>query len=203
MGRRKYKLRQGQPTGTRSASGRKRRRAEEERVEPSMGVMRKRAAYGGMGSPEDCCDALGRAHLSGLILAHVVANLPDQADPAAAAKEMLRVGRDVAWKYWRIYGFHTANALARFQPEGPSRRLDPLEEKALEDRLNNALDRVGRMGHQTRRDFDGLVIDLNPDHGPQWLDDVIFSHRAKRQAEPRDLGRLNRAMEALAALAGY
>lgn len=201
MGRKKYKLREGQAPGARSASGRKRARAEE-RVQPAPGVLRKREAYGAVHSPEECCDAIGRAHLSGLILAHIVQHCPEVTEPVEFAEQMLKTGRDVAWRYWRIYGFGSPNALARFMPEGPSRRLDPLEEKALENRLNDALDAVAALGHPTRRDFDSLVIDLHPDHGPLWLDQVIFAHRAKRQADPADYGRLTRALTALAVLAG-
>lgn len=202
MGRRKYKLRQGQKLGARSASGRKRERASEY-VPPSMGVMRKRAVYGANGSPEDCCDAIGRCHLAGLINAYVSTHLPQILDIEEGVKDLLKVARNTGWLYWRAYGFPDANALARFQPQGPSRRVDPEEEKVLEGRLNAALDAVNARGRSIRRDFDALVIDIHPDHGPKFLDELIFAHRAKREADPRDYARLKQALDALALVAGY
>jgi hypothetical protein len=201
MGRKKGKLSKGQPAGARSASGRLRNR-QPQVLEPSIGVMRRRELHGlpakhtgevsardrkeREGKQEtDTCDALGRAFCAGLL------------GNGRRAQDLLLAGRKVAAQYWRAYGFLTPDSLARFQPQGPVAAPDPERDRIREDALNDALGMVRARGHLVRRSFDQLVIDLNPDHGPAWLDSIVFAHRQGRRAAERDYHSLELAIEGL------
>lgn len=203
MGRPKGKLSKGQPRGARSASGRKRNR-DAQHVDPCPGVIRKRLLaglpandVGEAGNDRrkrtditDACDALGRAFNAGLL-----GNDRDK------AKRLLEAGRRIAWQYWRVLGFATPDSLARFQPSQPSQPMDTERERILEAALNDALGLVGARGRDVRRAFDQLVIDPHPDHGPLFLDQIIWAHRHQKRATERDYAWLALAKEGLEAVA--
>lgn len=200
MGRSKGKLSKGQPIGSRSASGRKRDRAPLA-VVPSPGVVRRRELYrlpandvgeasndrrSRRGRQEtDTCDALGRAYIAGLLGA------------GEKAERMLQAGRTIAAQYWRVYGFTTADSLARFQPQQPAMPIDPEKEKIREDALNDALGLVRSRGRSVARAFEMLVLDINPDQGPPWLDQIVWAHRHAKRAREGDYGWLKLAVEGL------
>lgn len=196
MKRKSYKIRKTQPVGARSASGRKRDRTPE-RVMPCDGVLRKRETYGVAANDGDYCDAIGRAYIAGLL------------GSDERAKILVQAARRVAWQYWRIYRpeFGSPDSLARYQPQSASRQLEPSEERMLEKALNDSiksvekLDRPYRFGNPHRAAFDQLVIDTNPDHGPPWLDEIIFAHRQKREPDPRHMRALDCARKALEEIA--
>lgn len=202
-GRPKGSIGNGQPSGNRTASGRLRNR-EMKRVEPCMGVQRRHDLYRvrldiadaterhqRKGRMEDStCDALGRAFTAGLL-----------GRDEQRARQLLDAGRKIAAQYWRIYGFGSPDSLARFQPQKPTHRPDPDRERIIEDALNDALGMVRARGHDVRRAFEQLVIDLNPDFGPGWLDQIVFAHRSKRTADERDMAMLRLAVEGLEAIA--
>ncbi|MGV0964208.1 MAG: hypothetical protein ACOYBT_09990 [Polynucleobacter sp.] len=205
MGRARGKLSKGQPKGSRSASGRKRDRTQES-LTPCIGVARRRELYRlpandvGEASAEerrkrrgrletDTCDALGRAYIAGLLGA------------GEHAERRLLAGRKIAAQYWRVLGFPTLDSLARFQPQHPSQPMDPKLERIREDALNIALDMVRARGRDVRRCFDQLVIDPNPDHGPLWLDTIVWAYRQHRTPTERDQTSLSLALEGLDAIA--
>ena len=190
MGRKSYRIRKNQPVGTRSASGRKRDRTPQ-RLQPCDGIIRKRAAYGFADNDADYADAIGRAYIAGLLGA------------GDRAKDLVIAARKVAWQYWRIFKpqFGTPDSLARFQPQAPSKHIEPDQERILEDALNDSLEAVGKAGRNIRTAFDQLVVDMNPDHGPPWLDRIIFAHRAKKTADARDMQMLEWAKEGLHVIA--
>lgn len=205
MGRPKHKLSKGQPKGARSASGRKRDRAVIH-VLPCEGVMRRRDLYcvaatqvGEAGADErtkrrgrqetDTCDALGRAYCVGLL------------GTGEMAERRLTAGRKIAAQYWRVYGFPTPDSLARFQPQPPSLPVDPKTERIREDALGTALDMVRARGRDVRKFFDQLVIDLNPDSGPPWLDAMVVAHRQRIAPASRDMTLLTLALEGLDTIA--
>jgi len=75
-----------------------------------------------------------------------------------------------------------------------------------ERRLTDTLRKVDRMGSAIRRSFDQLVIDINPDCGPAWLDALIWvakRNAGRKETEPRLAAdpaheqALGRALEAL------
>lgn len=206
MGRPKGKKNRNQPAGARSASGRLRVRGEE-RMVPNIGVQRRRELYGlpanDTGSTidakvrrerrdsleTDTCDALGRAYCAGLL------------GSGQRAQDLLLAGRKIAAQYWRAFGFLTPDSLARFQPQQPSGTPDPAKDKIREDALNDALGMVRARGHLVRRAFDQLVIDLNPDLGPAWLDQIVWAHKHGKRAGERDYHMLSLAKEGLEAVA--
>jgi len=185
MGR---KLRVGQPVGARSASGRKRDRTPL-RVSPCDGVARRQALYGMAANDTDTCDAIGRAFNAGLL------------GEGEAAMKRLNAGRRVAARYWRVLGFPTADSLARFQPISGGCPLPPDEERRRETELNGNLDALNAEGRDVRRAFDQLVIDPNPDHGPPWLDRLIWAEKRGQTRGGADVELLRRAVAGLEAIA--
>ena len=187
---RSYRIRKGQPHGNRSASGRKRDRTPE-RVQPCEGLLRKRAAYGFADNDGDYADAIGRAYIAGLL------------GTGDRAKDLVVAARKIAWQYWRIFRpeFGSPDSLARFQPQAPGKHIDPAQERILEDALNDSLDTIGKAGRQVRKAFDELVIDMQPDHGPAFLDRIIFAHRQHKTADARDMQMLEWAKEGLSLIA--
>ena len=181
MGQRK--LRKGQPKGSRSASGRKRDRTVQ-RVEPCDGVLRKRSFYGAAANDTDYADAIGRAYSAGLL------------GNGEKAKDLLNAGRKVAWQYWAVFKpeYPTPDTLARFQPQSGGAPVDPDRERILEDALTDTLTMLNRYGRDVRRAFDKLVIDMNPDCGPAWLDRIITAQRAKQTAAEGDMNMLRLAV---------
>lgn len=133
------------------------------------GVQRRRALYAQ--SPEDggryhdgnTFDAIGRAWSARLL--------------GGNADEKLHAARTIAAQYWRIYGFSTPDSLARFQPSLGGGVPDPVKDKIREDALKDALAIITGHGRDYRKAFDQLVIEMNPDQGPAWLDRIIF-HKA-------------------------
>ena len=189
MARPKGKLSKGQPIGLRTASGRKRNRAPL-RVAACDGIIRRREMYGAPANDMDTHDALGRAWQAGLL--H---------NDRQRAKVLLDAGRKIAAQYWRVYGFPTPDSLARFQPQDARGIMDPAKEKIREDALNDALEIVGKRGRVVRKYFDELVIDMNPDAGPRWLDRIIFAHRRRERAAEQDYAWLKLAIEGLETVA--
>jgi hypothetical protein len=201
MGRSKGKLSKGQPRGSRSASGRKRDRSPAAAV-PCEGVQRRRELYrlpaNDVGEPDakdrqrrrgaletDTCDALGRAYCAGLL------GGGDQ------AQRRLLAGRKIASQYWRVYGFSTPDSLARFQPQHGAGPINPDQERIREDTLNDGLSLARSRGRDVARAFDQLVVDLNPDQGPAWLDRIVYAHRCKKTAAEPDTNMLRLAIEGL------
>lgn len=204
MGRTKGKLSKGQPRGNRSASGRKRDRTPE-RQGPCEGIIRRRELYrvpandDGKDEVEqfytDTCDALGRAYCAGLL------------GSGERAKDLLVAGRKIARQYWIVYadGTVSSNALARFFPVEPRKPMSEEErdqaDSIREQALTDALKLVRARGHDVRRYFDQLVIDVNPDHGPAWLDAIVWANRHHKTPSERDSNMLRLAVEGLEAVA--
>ena len=149
------------------------------------GVQRRQALYArtpeGEGDRFDSSntfDAIGRAWS-----AHLLGSNADAKRDA---------GRKIAAQYWRVYGFATPDSLARFQPSTDYGVPDAAIDKIREDALNDALDMVRGYGRDVRTAFDQLVIDMNPDSGPPWLDRIIFG-----QADEGDHNMLRLAIKGL------
>lgn len=140
---------------------------------------------------QDGCDAIGRAYRAGL--------LGDGQD----AKAMLDMARSIAKAYWAAYevgGYF--NPLAD-RAGGSMPSISPEKARRREEWLSGCLDAVEALGRAQRRSFDQLVIDVNPDSGPLWVDRLCFAHRCSRMnIDPADAQSLEHALEALALLAG-
>ena len=132
-------------------------------------------------------DAIGRAYMAGL--------LGDNAD----------VLRDTARKifraYWPMLEVGRHKCTLNDTPGGANDNFDPEAIKAREKWLNKQMRIADEMGRTQRKVFDQLAIDPHPDHGPAWLDSLIW-HKARNKPFPAsDLAALNMALDVLRALA--
>lgn len=134
----------------------------------------------------DCTDALGRAYRSGLL------------GKADEAKQLLDTGRRIASAYWQAYSTGSYKCALGGSNSGAIVDLDNERIKRREDWLNHCLRAVETMGN--RRQFDQLVIDINPDEGPPWLDRLISYRRRGIEGQASDIASLNRALSALSML---
>lgn len=132
-------------------------------------------------------DAVGRAWSAGLL--------------GPRGEELMAGARVIAAQYWRVYGFATPDSLARFQPVGPVGLVNSERERIIEDALADTLTTVAKAGRDVRRAFDQLVIDMNPDAGPPWLDRIIFAQRQHHSPTEPDSNMLRLAMIGLACVA--
>lgn len=167
--------------GLRTESGRLSRAGAVPRID--RGNIRAELAtilYGTNGS-----DAIGRAFERGLL------------GQGAEAKALLDTARAIHRAYWAWY----VNGPIRCplaERNGASMRDDTERERRQEAWLNAMLDTARRGGHPVRVLFDQLVIDVNPDYGPAWLDRLF----GKPPHRDDDWGRLSAALDALADCAG-
>ncbi len=113
----------------------------------------------------DGCDAVGRAYRAGLL------------GEGSEAKALLDTARRIANAYWIAYSTGRYQCPLADRTHGPGVE-NPEQVRNREVWLSASLKSV----NGSRRAFDGLVIDVHPDHGPQWLDQVIADKR--RNAEP-------------------
>lgn len=162
------------------------------------GVRRRMEAYGRPPSPanddptqrrEDHSqthDAIGRAYSSDLLDRNI-----------DRARDLMTGARKIAAQYWRVYGFGSGDSLAKFQPSGGYGIADPVRDKIREDALNIALAAVSKKGRPVRAAFDELIIEMNPDHGPAWLDRIIASRRGGPSANRSDWEKLDLAITGL------
>ena len=136
----------------------------------------------------DGCDAIGRAYRAGLL------------GDGNEAKALLDTARKISNAYWQAYeqgGYQCALGDRSF---GNLTAIDHAKVKRREEWLAECLNVVNRMGRDVRRSFDMLVIDLNPDSGPRWLDAAIW-HSKRCLPVPDDaMPQLRRALDALEVL---
>lgn len=135
--------------------------------------------YGTNGS-----DAIGRAFERGLF------------GSGQDAKAMLDTARAIHRAYWSWYA-NGPTRCALADRNGATIAEDSIREERQERWLHDMLRIAGRGGYPARTLFDQLVVDVNPDHGPAWLDRIIAG-------EPMgvDWGRLSCALDILAECAG-
>lgn len=155
------------PSGQLSRAGKPRDRGSE-------AAEAKASLYG-----TDGTDALGRAYRFGLI---------DQ--------QARDTGRALGRAYWPIFGVGPLSCTLGAR-SGRGNIPDEDQELNRENWLNDRLDEVNALGSDIRKAFDDLVIDINPDSGPAWLDRLIHAKRTERDCDNRDLVRLAQAMTGL------
>jgi len=137
------------------------------------------AIYGTNGS-----DAIGRCFERGLM------------GSGQDAKAMLDTGRAIHRAYWA----HYANGPVRCSladRNGASVAEDSERERRQELWLRDMLRIAGDGGHTVRVLFDQLIVDINPDQGPDWLDRLIA-----RKPMSTDWACLACALDTLADCAG-
>lgn len=131
----------------------------------------------------DGCDAIGRAYQNGLL------------GRGNEAKALLDMARKVSRLYWRAYETGAVRSCIADRSFGTIVDLDHARIKQQEEWLTESLRIVDRMGRNVRRSFDQLVIDVNPDCGPIWLDSLLA-----RKAGQGERNKLREALDGLEAL---
>jgi len=135
--------------GKRERNGRISRVGEERIVKGNDRAQLMQELYG-----QDGSDAIGRAYRMGLL------------GQGTEAKAMLDMGRAIFNAYWSTY----SHGRIKSTLGGTSAGNDNEGSLARERWLRNQLDAVRAMGEHIRKPFYQLVIDINPDCGPDWLD---------------------------------
>ncbi len=136
----------------------------------------------------DGCDAIGRAYRAGLL------------GEGNEAKALLDLARRLANLYWRAFETGRIVSAIADKTSGSVVELDNEKIKRQELWLTDCLVFIDHMGTNVRRSFNQLVIDVNPDHGPSWLDRLCFASRTSTQSDTVDEKRLREALDALEAL---
>lgn len=136
---------------------------------------------------QDGADAIGRAYRSGFL------------GTGAEAKAKLDTARRIAGAYWQAYSTGRITCTLGDRTGGSVVDLDHEKIKRREQWLNEVLRYVERMG--ARSQFDQLVVDVNPDCGPPWLDRLIYAKRTGEQQDIADLRALRAALDPLEVLA--
>lgn len=131
----------------------------------------------------DGCDAIGRAYQAGLL------------GQGNDAKALLDMARKVSRLYWRAYETGAVKSCIADSNFGAIVDIDHARVKQQEEWLSESLKLVNSMGRNVRRSFDQLVVDVNPDHGPPWVDALL-----SRKATDMDKARLREALDGLEAL---
>lgn len=177
--------RRGRPrkSGKRTASGRLQDRA----ITFDKGSQRtqdKTSVYG-----TDGTDAIGRAYVMGLL--------------GENGLELRNLARKIHRAYWPMLQVGREKSCLGLDINGQAvndNLLDPEEREykiRREKRLTETLRSVQRMSTQHRKAFDDLVIEIMPDHGPQWLEQLIWAKSHRVEPDPAAKQALDRAIEAL------
>lgn len=136
----------------------------------------------------DGADAIGRAYRTGLL---GVGN---------EAKARLDMARRVSNAYWRHYSAGTYKCALGDRTSGSIADIDQVRAKQSEEWLDDQLAMVTDLGEGERRAFYQLVIDINPDSGPLWLDRVCEARRNNCDPLDHDALCLSKALSGLNAL---
>lgn len=172
----------------RTASGRISRARDASFDRGSDWTALKFSVYGPDGS-----DAIGRAYHHGL-LGEDGLNLRNAARKLHRAYwPMLQVGREKSCLGLSVFGHEPDDSL--LDSDERQHRID------RERKLTDTLRQIDRMGGAHRRAFDQLVLDINPDTGPQWLDALIWAKGHGKTPDVAHTGALERAIEVLAVVA--
>lgn len=137
---------------------------------------------------QDGCDAIGRAYRAGLL------------GEGSSAKALLDLARSVSNAYWRAYANGSYTCPLGDRTFGSVIDLDHEKIKRREQWLDDSLVHIRRMGQQTDRAFRQLVIDVNPDSGPSWLDRLCYAERTRKDCDSSDVHTLASAINALEAI---
>lgn len=109
----------------------------------------------------DGADAIGRAYATGLL------------GEGQAAKAILDTARAIFRAYWSWYQIGPINCTLADRKSGAWIDNDADREARQEEWLNRMLRNAGPQGRDKRRWFEQVVVDFNPDFGPDWLDRLI------------------------------
>lgn len=136
----------------------------------------------------DGCDAIGRAYRAGLL------------GEGNEAKALLDTARAIASAYWVAYEQGRYQCALGDREHGNVAPINQAAVKRREEWLTECIAVVNRMGRDVRRAFDQLVIDVNPDSGPAWLDATIWHEHRKLPVPLTAKSQMRRALDALEVL---
>lgn len=136
---------------------------------------------------QDGADAIGRAYRAGLL------------GEGQEAKTLLDIARALSNAYWAAYATGTYVCPLADRTHGSVVEIDHERIKRREQWLQSCLLDVRKMGERHNRAFRQLVLDVNPDCGPRWLDELVYARRKDRDATCESL---MLAVEALKNIAG-
>lgn len=134
---------------------------------------------------QDGADAIGRAYRAGFL------------GQGSEAKALLDTARNISNAYWQAYETGAIRCTLADQSSGSVVSIDHERVKRREQWLEDSLAFVNSMGHDVRRAFDQLCIDVNPDSGPAWLDRLLFADRSRKPQPIADIATLRKALDAL------
>ena len=109
----------------------------------------------------DGADPIGRAYVTGLL------------GTGQDAKALLDTARSIFRAYWAWYEVGPINCTLADRKSGAWIDNDSDREARQEEWLDRMLKMAGKQGFNRRTWFDELVIDIQPDVGPVWLDRII------------------------------
>lgn len=157
-------------------------------------------------------DAVGRAFEAGLLGR-------DAGRPTARAKMLMDLAQQLFRRYWRHFGIGPVGCTLGRAETGGGKGAN---EAGIDDGVNDAeqeawlLRMLAMVPRRERRVFYELVIDINPDTGPIWLDRLIAVKAANLAAAqaangkeakqikppPADQARLDMVVQLLDAMVG-
>lgn len=141
----------------------------------------------------DGSDAIGRAYVMGLL--------------GPNGLELRNLARKIHRAYWPMLAVGREKSCLGLDINGQISNddlLDPEERDykiRREKNLTDTLRKVERMGRQHRKAFDDLVIEIMPDHGPVWLEQLIWAKERNVEPDPAAKQALARAIYALEQIA--
>ena len=138
---------------------------------------------------QDGADAIGRAYREGLL------------GSGSEAKAMLDTARKVSNAYWQAYETGRYTCTLSDRQSGSVVELDHERIRKREEWIAEVMQFVADMGHDVRRAFEQLVIDVNPDQGPDWLDRLCWASQHGKRQDIADVSQLRRALDPLSLLA--
>ena len=136
----------------------------------------------------DGCDAIGRAYRAGLL------------GEGTEAKALLDTARRISNSYWQAYATGRYTCPLADRTHGSVIDLDHEKIKRREIWLGECLTTARRMGPQVDRAFRQLAIDVNPDHGPGWLDRLCWAAQCRAEPSQPDTRAMIAALDALYAI---
>jgi len=122
-------------------------------------------------------DAIGRAYRSGLL--------------GEDGQRLMQTARSFHRAYWPMFGIGQVGCTLGDRTGGGGDGSVEGERWVIK-----TVRKVDSLGRDHRKAFDELVLDFNPDYGPDWLDRHI-----ENQQRPSDADTLGRAIRVLAMLA--
>lgn len=176
------------PRAGKRVAGKRHSRARVPLVLVDRGTERTRAMQALYG--QDGCDAIGRAYRSGLL------------GEGAEAKALLDMARAVSNAYWQAFATGSYTCALGDRTHGGVVVLDNERIRRREQWLKASLDDVRGMGWDVDRAFRQLVIDVNPDSGPAWLDQLCYARQRGKEVDPAHWRTLRAALDGLEMLAG-